>query len=175
MNIKSFLKELLLTLLMAAVLFVVFLFVIQRSPVDGTSMLPNLENGQQLIISRVVYFFHPPQRGDIITLHPPFKSPKPFIKRVIGLPGETVQIKSGKVYIDGKPLAEPYIKQSFTYSMAAVKIPEGEYFVLGDNRDISEDSHYFGPIPRENIIGKAWLSIWPFDRFGLAPNYKFAP
>jgi|WetSurMetagenome_2_1015567.scaffolds.fasta_scaffold01444_5 signal peptidase I len=173
MNIKSFLKELLITLLMAAVLFVIFLYVIQRSPVDGTSMVPSLENGQQIIVSRVTYLFHEPQRGDIITLHPPFASPKPFVKRVIGLPGETIEIKSGKVYVNGALLSEPYIKQSFTYTMPAVKVPEGQYFVLGDNRDISEDSHYFGTIPKKNIIGKAWLSIWPFDRFGLAPNYRF--
>ena len=137
-------------------------------------MMPSLENGQQLIVSRITYWFHSPARGDIVTLHPPFNSPKPFVKRVIGLPGETIEIKSGKVFINGKLLEEPYIKKSFTYSMAAVKIPDGEYFVLGDNRDISEDSHYFGAIPKKNIIGKAWLSVWPFSKFGLAPNYSFS-
>lgn len=137
-------------------------------------MYPSLENGQQLIVSRVAYYVHAPQRGDILTLNPPVKSTRPFVKRVIGLPGETVDIKKGKVYIDGVLLDEPYIEESFTYSMAAVTIPEGEYFVLGDNRDISEDSHIFGPISRKSIIGKAWLSVWPFDRFGLAPNYDFS-
>jgi len=173
MSTKSFIKELLITLLMAAVLFGIFYFSIQRSPVEGISMQPSLENGQQLIVSKVVYYFHAPHRGDVITLHPPVKSTRPFVKRVIGLPGETVEIVRGKVYIDSVRLDEPYIKESFTYTMAAVEVPEGEYFVLGDNRDISEDSHIFGPITRNSIIGKAWLSVWPFDRFGMAPNYKF--
>lgn len=172
-SVRSFIKETIITLLLAGVLFSIFWFAIQRSPVDGISMLPNLQNGQQIEVSRVTYLFHAPQRGDIITFHPPFKSPKPFVKRIIGLPGETVQIISGKVYIDGQYLPEPYIKEPFTYSMPAMKIPEGMYFVLGDNRNVSDDSHIWGPVPRQNIIGKAWLSIWPPSLWGLAPNYHF--
>jgi signal peptidase I len=177
-KVKSFLTEALITVLLAAVLFGIFWFALQRSPVDGTSMLPNLKDGQNIEVSRITYLFHAQQRGDIITLHPPFESAKPFVKRIIGLPGETIYIEKGKVYIDGKYLAEPYIKQPFTYSLYSpqnpLKIPEGMYFVLGDNRNISDDSHIWGLLPRDNIIGKAWLSLWPLDRFGLAPNYHFA-
>ena len=142
------------------------------------------ESGQRLLVSRVAYWFGDPARGDIITFHPPYPtspSSKPYIKRVIGLPGETVEIKSGKVYINGELLNEPYIEaRSFTYSMPAIVVPEDSYFVLGDNRNVSDDSHqwinnanHWISIPRDSIIGKAWLSIWPPSRWGSAPNYQF--
>jgi signal peptidase I len=100
----------------------------------------------------------------------------PFIKRVIGLPGDTVEIKAGQIFINGneQALAEPYVKKSFTYSTVLFTVPEDSYYVLGDNRDISEDSHLYGPISRESIIGKAWLSYWPVSLWGTVANYRFA-
>jgi signal peptidase I len=177
---KTFLRETLIVLVLAAVIYLLLQFVIQGVPVIGSSMEPNLaSSGQRVLISRCAYWFQEPQRGDIITLHPPqsWPNPKklPFIKRVIGLPGETIEIRNGRIFINGasEPLDEPYIKESFTYSMALVKIPADSYFVLGDNRNISEDSHLYGVIPRKNIIGKAWFSYWPPSLWGAVANYHF--
>lgn len=184
---KGIIREALITLVLAAALYIILQFVVQNSPVLGSSMEPTLqESGQRLLVSRAAYWFSEPQRGDIITFHPPPPTDpksKPYIKRVIGLPGETVEIKSGKIYINGgpEPLNEPYIDPKlFTYTMPVIKVPPDCYFVLGDNRNVSDDSHWWInnsqhwiTIPRANIIGKAWLSIWPPSKWGLAPNYRF--
>ncbi len=177
---KAFLRETLIILVLAAVIYLLLQFVIQGVPVIGSSMEPNLaSSGQRVLIAKCTYWFGKPQRGDIVTLHPPadWPNPKklPFIKRVIGLPGETVEIRNGQIFINGsaKPLVEPYIKEPFTYSTTLIKIPADSYFVLGDNRNISEDSHLFGVIPRKNIIGKAWLSYWPLSSWGAVANYHF--
>jgi signal peptidase I len=137
-------------------------------------MEPSLQDGQQLLINKVVYYFHKPERGDVIILHPPPPySPKelPFIKRIIALPGDTIEVKNGAVYVNGLKLDEPYIKEPPTYNLPPKKIPENEYFVLGDNRNNTSDSHNGWTVPRQNIIGKAWLSIWPLSEWGLVQNY----
>jgi signal peptidase I len=138
--------------------------------ISGPCMEPNLYTGQVLIINKGAYWFHEPQRGDVLVCHSP-EGGTILIKRVIALPGEEIEIKNGQVYIDGYPLKEPYIKEPPAYSYPLWEVPPGHYFVLGDNRNDSHDSHYFGPVPRDNIIGKAWLSIWPVTDWGLAPNY----
>jgi signal peptidase I len=179
---KNFLREALIIIVLAAVIYGLLFFVIQGVPVIGSSMEPNLApSGQRVLIVKAAYWFgHGPQRGDIITFNPPEDWPNsrnlPFIKRVIGLPGETVEIKAGQVFINGNstPLEEPYIEKRFTYSMPLLTVPENCYFVLGDNRDISEDSHSYGTISRKSIIGKAWLSYWPFRLWGTVANYNFA-
>ena len=138
-------------------------------------MEPSLQDGQQLLINKVVYHLHEPERGDIIIFHPPPPySPKatPFIKRIIALPGDTIEVKNGEVYVNGSKLDEPYIKELPTYNLQQKKIPENEYFVLGDNRNNANDSHTGWTVPRQNIIGKAWLSIWPPGEWGLVPNYS---
>jgi len=138
-------------------------------------MEPGLQDEQQLLINKVVYYFREPERGDIIILHPPPPySPKatPFIKRIIALPGDTIEVKNGAVYVNGLKLDEPYIKEPPAYNFQQKKIPEDEYFVLGDNRNNANDSHVWGTVPRQNIIGKAWLSIWPPSEWGLVPNYS---
>jgi len=171
---KEVIKEIIITILMALVIYFLLQFVVQFKPVLGSCMEPTLQtSGQRIIISRVAYWFHDPQRGDIITLHPPVQSSKDFIKRIVGLPGETVEVRQGKVYINGIPLDEPYVKKSFTYSMDPIKIPEGHYFVLGDNRDIASDSHVWGTITRSEIVGKAWITYWPPSKWGLIPHYQF--
>jgi signal peptidase I len=104
----------------------------------------------------------------VIIFQPPSESRHDFIKRLIALPGDTIEIKEGTVYLNGQTIDEPYIKEYPTYTMEMKEIPEGEYFVLGDNRNHSNDSHSWGTVPRENIIGKVWLSIWPP---GTIPSY----
>jgi signal peptidase I len=179
--VKTIIKETLITLGLAIVLYIGLTFLVQNSPVIGSSMEPTLQvSGQRLLVSRVTYWFHDPQRGDIITFHPPANwynpTGRPFIKRIIGLPGDTVEIHDSTVYVNDIPLDEPYLdpSQPMTRTMAAVIVPDGYYFVLGDNRNVSEDSsHYRECIPRSSIIGKAWLSIWPPGTWGIAPNYTW--
>lgn len=137
-------------------------------------MEPGLQDGQQILINKVIYYLHEPERGDIIILHPPppySPDETPFIKRIIALPGDTVEVEDGTVYVNGLKLDEPYIKEPPTYTFRQKKIPEGEYFVLGDNRNYASDSHTGWTVPRQNIIGKAWLSIWPLSEWGFVPNY----
>jgi signal peptidase I len=161
----------------AVLLFFGLRFTIGSYYINQTSMEPNYVPNERLLFNKLAYKFGAPQRGDIIYFHPPIPSTSPFIKRIIGLPGEQVVIKSGVVTIvepDGSrfTLQEPYVKEPFTYSYTSAVIPPNEYFVLGDNRNISEDSHYGWFVSRNQIIGKAWLDIWPPGRWGLAPIYR---
>ncbi len=148
---------------------------VQKSSVIGYSMEPSFQNKQQLLINKVVYYFNEPERGDVVILHPPSpysSKTTPFIKRIIALPGDTVAVKNGAVYVNGSKLDEPYIKEPPAYTFQPKKIPENEYFVLGDNRNNTSDSHNGWTVPRQNIIGKAWLSIWPPSEWALVPSYS---
>ena len=171
---KAFLREILVIIIVAIVIFFLLQTTIQKSSVNGYSMEPGLQDEQQLLINKVVYYLHEPERGDIIILRPPPPySPQetPFIKRIIALPGDTIEVKNGAVYVNGLKLDEPYIKEPPAYTLRQKKIPEGEYFVLGDNRNNTSDSHNRWTVPRQNIIGKAWLSIRPPSECGLVQNY----
>ncbi len=173
---KVFLREILGTLLLVVVIFFLLQTTVQSFIVVGSSMEPNLKEGQRLLISKVVYAFREPERGDVIVFHSPNNRQADYIKRIIGLPGESVEIKQGMVYIhkDGNilPLDEPYIKEPLTRTFKGDIIPTGEYFVLGDNRNNSSDSRNGWTVEREEIIGKAWLSIWPPREWGLVANYS---
>ncbi len=172
---RAFLREILVIIVVAIVIFFLLQATVQKSSVVGYSMEPSLHNGQQLLINKVVYYFYEPERGDVIILHPPppySSKTTPFIKRIIALPGDTIEIKNGAVYVNGSKLDEPYIKEAPAYNFQQQKIPENEYFVLGDNRNNANDSHNGWTVPRQNIIGKAWLSIWPPDEWGFVPNYS---
>ena len=167
-------RDILITLIIAIVIFLLLQFTVQSFIIIGSSMQPNFEEGERLVINKLVYRLHQPERGDVIVFHPPGNQQADYIKRVIGLPDESVEIKGGKVYIhkeDGnvEQLVEPYITELATRDFRGDKIPENEYFVLGDNRNHSNDSRNFGSVSREKIIGKAWLSIWPQANGGLFP------
>jgi signal peptidase I len=174
---KSFWENVVL-ILIAAAFCIGFRITIQPYYIHGPSMEPNYQNNEWIWVNKLAYKSNAPQRGDIITFSPPpVYGSTPLIKRVIGLPGERVEIKKGTVYVyktDGSMITmqEPYVKNSFTYSYTSSVIPENEYFVLGDNRDISEDSHYGWFVSRDKIIGKAWISIWPPSLWGVAPTYR---
>ena len=168
---KGFIREALTTILLALVIFLGLQATIQSSIVLGSSMEPNFETGQRLIVNRVVNRFGEIKRGDVVILRPPSNSSVDYIKRVIALSGETVEIKDGLAYIDGKTLSEPYIFDPPRYTMKPVEVPEGYCFVLGDNRNSSNDSHIWGPLPLDNIEGKVWLSIWPPDDWEVIPDY----
>jgi signal peptidase I len=177
---KSIISEIAITLLIASVLFLGIHYTVQNSEVISGSMQPTLGIGERLFVNKLAYKFgHAPQRGDIIVFIPPasLNSDKDYIKRIIGLPGEVVEVKSGTVYIhkqDGSviQLEELYVTTPANKDYISGTIPAGQYFVMGDNRNNSNDSRYWGTVPRSAIVGRAWWIIWPFSKFGSAPNYK---
>ena len=165
---KKQIREWGIVLGLAIIIFLLFHFIIDNSVVDGQSMQPALYQGQRLFVVKV---FLEPGRGDIIIIHPPIAPNEEFVKRLIGLPGDTIEIKNGTVYVNGILLNEPYIKDKPTYTYGPVKVPPNNYFVLGDNRNASTDSHFGWTVTRQEIVGKAWLRYWPFSKWGLPGNY----
>lgn len=148
----------------------------ERAVVEGASMEPNFYTNQWVVIDRLAYTFGRPDRGDVVVLHDPENPAVDFIKRVVGLPGEEVTIRAGRVYINGTLLDEPYIPR-FCLSGCdnTWKLDATHYFVLGDNRSNSHDSHAFGPLAEQLIVGKAWLRYWPLTDFGFIPGQQYAP
>ncbi len=145
-----------------------------RVRIDGYSMGNTLTDGNYVLINRQAYQQSDPQRGDIVIFHLPTSSNSDLLKRIIGLPGEVVSINQGQVSINGVPINEPYISEKPTYN-GEWKIPEGQYFVLGDNRNDSKDSHNWGTLPREYIFGKAVWIYFPFSNFGKIVDINYAP
>ena len=140
-------------------------FLFAQFMVDGESMMNTLLNGERLIIDKIPYDFGPPKRGDIIVFHAPDGAD--WVKRVIGLPGDTVQVLDGKLILDGKVIPEPFIKEPMDplNNYGPTKVPPGDLFVMGDNRNISEDSRIIGPIPISTVIGRVDLVFWPLNKF----------
>jgi signal peptidase I len=172
-TVWAWFRDLLETLVLAVIIFLVVNTFTGRYEVQSISMEPTLHEGQYLIVSKVAYWFHGPERGDIIVLDPPNgRSEIPYIKRVIGLPGDKVEVRDGRVWINGIALNEPYISGPPTYVESSV-LGADEYLVLGDNRNNSSDSHIWGVLPGENIIGKAIFRYWPPEKWGLITHYTF--
>jgi signal peptidase I len=199
--LKSTIRDVVETLVLTLVIFLLVRAVVQNFKVEGRSMEPTLHHGQYLVINKALYWhldadvastilprifgeappasqavfvFGEPQRGDIVVFRFPRDPSRDFIKRVIAVPGETVEIRNGRVYVNGQLIDEWYINETGNYSWGPRKMPPGEYFVLGDNRNNSSDSHVWGPVPRDNIIGKAWISYWPVDQFGFLSDSALA-
>ncbi len=168
----SLFREIVETLLLTVVIFVLVNTFTGRFRIDGSSMEPNLHDGEYVIVNRAVYHLHPPQRGDIVVFRRDVG--REFIKRVIGLPGDTVQVQGGRVYVNGTPIDEPYIAQPSAYTMDPRPVGPNEYFVLGDNRNNSSDSHNWGTVPFNTIDGKAWVTYWPPKDWGVVPHYSYA-
>ena len=149
-------------------------FVAEPRYIPSDSMLPTLEKGDRLVVEKISDRFHLPTTGDIIVFEPPEKlqvlgyaKDQAFIKRVIGEPGQIVAIANHQVYLNGEPLKENYIAEPPAYQWGAMQVPEGEFFVMGDNRNDSNDSHVWGFLPRKNIIGRARFRFWPLNRIGF--------
>src|SRR5713226_9023400 len=168
---SSFLRELAEVVLLAVILYIGISFAVQTVHVEGLSMFATLDDNDYLIANKIDYRLHPPQRGDIIILRPPNNNSTDFIKRVIALPGERLLIRDGVVFINGHKLDEPYLPEAWTsqanWGAANGEVmPANQYFVMGDNRNRSQDSRTFGPIGRDRIDGRAWFRIWPLNNFG---------
>jgi signal peptidase I len=151
----------------ASLLIITFLY--QPVRVEGTSMLPRLEDQDRLFINKFVYRFSAIEHGDVVVFHYPLDQQKSYIKRIIAVPGDRLRIDRGQVYVNGKPLSEPYIPEEFrdVRSYDATVIPKDEFFVMGDHRSISSDSREFGPVKRELIYGKAAFVYWPRQDVGV--------
>jgi signal peptidase I len=201
-------RELVETLLLAVIIFFAVKAVVQNFRVEGSSMMPSLTNNQYLLVNKAIYYrvdthelhkflpfipdsngdshlFRAPRRGDVIVFKFPLDTTRDFIKRVIGVPGDTVAIHDGKVFINGDPLTEPYEEAAPNYTYGPKTVPPGQYFVLGDNRNNSYDSHAWHQqctaqqecdfVPEGNIIGQAWVTYWPFGELGLVNNKDLKP
>jgi signal peptidase I len=148
--------------------FLLRFFVVEAVRVVGNSMQPALEHGDRLLVNRLGRWFGLPGRGSIIVCHFPHNSDTKFIKRLVGLPGDTVEIRHGNLYVNDSLVEEPYKKMERPENRLPIKLGEGEVYVLGDNRDCSGDSRQHGPVPADMVTGRAYLRFWPLSRFGRA-------
>jgi signal peptidase I len=167
------LREIVETVLLTAAIFLVVNAATGRFRIEGDSMEPNLHNGEYVLIDKVSYLLHAPERGDVVVFTPPNES-RDYIKRVIGLPGDTVQVTGGQVYVNGVLLDEPYLTGYVNNDMPARVVEEGRYFVMGDNRNNSSDSRTFGSITPQSIVGRAWLVYWPPSDWSTVPHHTYA-
>ena len=135
---------------------------------DGPSMQPNLYRGDRVIVEKISYHFHPPRRGDVVVVERP-SGEVSLIKRVVALPGETIEVHDGHAFINGVLIDEPWVKIFGGPDFAPTEIPAGHVFILGDNRSNSRDSRMIGPVPIEDVMGRAWLVYWPFKVIRLVP------
>ena len=163
---RFWLRDLILAVLLS---FIVIVFLYQPVQVEGTSMMPRLENHERIFINKFIYRFEPIARGDIVVFWYPLDSSKSYIKRVVGLPGDRVSIRDGHVYVNGRLLDEPYIPAEYLdhQSYPVVVVEPEHYYVLGDHRESSNDSRVWGTVDRRYIYGKAVFVYWPFSQFGL--------
>lgn len=197
-SVRSLVWEILQTVVLTVIIFVAVRALVQNFRVEGASMEPTLHRDQYIVINKVAYaradgtplaplvngagngsvasqfVFGGPQRGDIIVFRAPGQSDKDFIKRVMALPGEQVRVTSGNVYVNGAPVDEPYIRFRASYDFETRTVPQRSYFVLGDNRPNSTDSHLGWFVPVESIIGKAWATYWPPDMWGAVSQPAYA-
>jgi len=160
-----------------SIFIVVYLFLMQPHQVKGNSMFPTYHDGEYLMTDKVTYKFREPKRGDIVVFKAPVNEDFDFIKRVIAVPGDKILIKDGEVYVNGEMLNEVYLPDEydtrggrFLREGVEAEVPEGTYICIGDNRGHSSDSREWGPVPKENIVGRVFFRYWPFNRFGLVGN-----
>jgi signal peptidase I len=196
---KSAARDIIETLILTAVIFFIVQSVVKNFKVEGSSMEPTLHNDEFLLVDKAVYWsvspglvhllfpgagqvadgervflFHGPQRGDIIVFRYPNDPSRDFIKRVIGVPGDLVEIRNHQVTVNGQPVNEPYIEAPPQYAMTSQRVMPGNYFVLGDNRNNSSDSHVWGQVAWYYIIGQAWVSYWPLGDWQFFPSAALA-
>ncbi len=164
--LKMWLRDLLTSIVVA---FLIITFLYQPVRVEGTSMMPELRDQERLFINKFEYHFEPIHRGDVVVFHYPLNPVKSYIKRVIAVPGDDVSVQDGQVYVNGRPLREPYVPQQYhdNRSYPETVLKANQYFVMGDHRLISSDSRDFGPVNRNLIYGKASFVYWPTNEMGV--------
>lgn len=185
-TVVHFFLDIIETIVVALALFVIiYLFLVQPHQINGNSMYPSFFDGEYLLTDKLSYRFKDPQRGDVIIFHAPAgaRCPKElqcdFVKRIIGLSRETIEIKEGKIYINGSLIEESYVQTNDEVINREVKtelqfvLKEDEYFVMGDNRSHSSDSRAWGSVPKENIVGRAWIRYWPLKRAGIIAEASY--
>ncbi|WP_227766682.1 signal peptidase I [Zhaonella formicivorans] len=167
-NRGSTFAELLESIAIAVILaFVIRIFLFQPFYIPSGSMEPTLMIGDRIIVNKITYRFSEPKRGDVIVFKYPLEPKRDYIKRVVGLPGETLEIKDGTLYINDRPTPEEYLPPNVPLAdYGPITIPKNAYFMMGDNRSNSQDSRFWGTLQRDYIIGKAVLIFWPLNRFG---------
>ena len=170
---KSALRDFLETAVLALIIFVAVRAVVMNYRVIGHSMEPNIHEAQYLLIDKLLYSWGQPRRGDIIVLRPPDVAGEVYLKRVIGLPGESVEVRDGRVYIDNQPIQESWATKAFPESnWGPAQVGANELFVMGDNRPGSRDSRYFGMLTRDRVIGRSFLCYWPPSEWTVFPRYS---
>jgi signal peptidase I len=165
-RIPEFLRQILITVFFGALFAVVLQLTVQNYVVEGTSMLPTVQSGDRVLVDRLAYKVGSPQRGDIVVFRFPYSDTN-LIKRIIGLPGDTIQITPGVLRVNGKVINEPYIHYPEQYTYGPTTVPAGQYFVLGDNRVVSYDSHIWGFLPSNDLYGRVMVTYWPVSDFHL--------
>ncbi len=180
-RVAVFFLDFLETIVVALSIFViVYLFLFQPHEIKGISMEPNFHDGEYILTDKISYRFQKPARGQVIIFKSPGNPDIDYVKRIIGLPGDTVKVEEGYVYVNGQQLPETYLQDKttilgngFLSEGQEITVPENHLFVFGDNRPHSSDSREFGPIDEKSIIGKAYLRYWPFTRLGLIPKQNY--
>jgi signal peptidase I len=165
---KSMIRELLETVISAGVIaFIIITFIGQVTVVRGASMEPTLHNNERLIADKISYRFESPKRSEIIIFKPPLEIKRNYIKSIIGIPGDKIEIIKGEIYLNDNKLEDNYVKYKSYEDVSAILVPDDSFFVLGDNRSNSSDSRYWGFVPRKNVVGKAWVVFWPLNKIRL--------
>ncbi|MCJ7805132.1 signal peptidase I [Patescibacteria group bacterium] len=181
-RLGAFFLDIIEVIFMALALFLfIYLLILQPHKIKGASMMPNFPDSEFLLTDKVSYRFGEPKRGDVIVFKAPINENEEFIKRIIGLPGDKVEVKSGKFYVNDKLLDEhAYLDDSvytsgadFSQEGTAVVVPAGKYYVLGDNRPHSSDSRYWGFVTKKEITGRAWLIYWPINKIGIVQKVRY--
>ena len=194
---RYFIRELIETVLLSIAVFLALHLSVQNFRVEGSSMVPTLTEGQYIVANKIVYsrvatdslarflpflqpsgegeslyIFHPPEFGDILIFNFPTDRTRDLVKRVIGLPGDTIEIRSGQIIRNGEPLDEPYVVNRDRRTVDPLVVPENSYYVLGDNRRSSSDSRDWGFLADKHVVGRAWVSYWPTDRIGILQVFR---
>ena len=191
---RSLLREAIETIVPALLIFATLQLSVQNYRVEGSSMEPTLEEGQRVLVNKLLYFhidpqsvpfinldregdlflFHPPRHGEVVVFDFPKCHPnRSCVKRIIGVPGDVIQIEEGRVYLNGSPLEEPFVKDLGKNSMKPLEVPDDAVFVLGDNRRPSNDSRNWGPLPLDSIVGRAWISYWPLSQWQVLESFSW--